>query len=154
MKYLKKSVACPKNYCYCLKILYSFHVKILSCLLSHLFFHMYVLTLKISMWAHQSCHLHKFNCVCILVTQSYLTLCDPMDPTWPHGSLPGSSVHGILQARILECIALPFYSGSSKPGDWAQISCIGGRFFTIWATRKTLSLIIWANFYFFFLKIH
>ena len=43
----------------------------------------------------------------VLVTQSYLTLCDPKDY-----SLPGSSVHGILQARILEWVAIPFSKGS------------------------------------------
>ena len=44
--------------------------------------------------------------------QSYLTLCDPMDY-----SLPGSSVHGILQARILEWVAMPSSRGSSQPRD-------------------------------------
>ena len=52
--------------------------------------------------------------------QSCLTLCDPMDYT----------VHGILQARILECIAFPFSRGSSQPRDWTQVSHITGRFFT------------------------
>ena len=46
----------------------------------------------------------------VLVSQSCLTLCNPMDC-----SLPGSSVHGILQARILEWIAIPFYRGCSQP---------------------------------------
>ena len=46
----------------------------------------------------------------VLVTQSCLNLCDPMDC-----SLPGSSVHGILQARMLECIAIPLPRGSSQP---------------------------------------
>ena len=56
----------------------------------------------------------------------------------PHGrrSLPGSSVHGILQTRILEWIAIPFSRGSSRPRDWTQVSFIVGRFFTIWATRE------------------
>ena len=49
----------------------------------------------------------------VLVTQSYPTLCNPMDC-----SLPGSSVHGILQARILKWVALPFSRGSSWPRDW------------------------------------
>ena len=53
-------------------------------------------------------------------------------------SLPGSSVHGILQARILEWIANPFSRGSSWLRDHTQVSCIAGRFFTIWATGKTL----------------
>ena len=53
-------------------------------------------------------------------------------------NLPGSSVHGILQARILEWVAVPFSGGSSQPRDRTQVSCIAGRFFTIWATREAL----------------
>ena len=64
--------------------------------------------------------------VCVLVSQSCPTLCDPMDC-----SLPGSSVRGILQARILEWVAVPFCRGSSLPRDQTQVSCIAGRFFTI-----------------------
>ena len=63
-------------------------------------------------------------CHCSL-TKSCLTLCDPMDC-----SLPGSSVHGILQARILEWVAIPLSRGSSQPRDQACISCTAGRFFT------------------------
>ena len=73
---------------------------------------------------------HK-GLVCVLTVQSCPTLCDPMDC-----SLPGSSVHGILQARILEWVAIPFSKGSSWPRDQTQLSCIGGRLFTIWATRE------------------
>ena len=51
-------------------------------------------------------------CVCVLVAQLYLTLCDPMDC-----GLPGSSVHGILLARILEWVAILFSRGSSQPRD-------------------------------------
>ena len=61
--------------------------------------------------------------VVVLVTQSCQILCDPMD-----GSLPGSSVHGILQARILEWVVLPFSEGSSQPRDRTHVSylfCIG-----------------------------
>ena len=50
---------------------------------------------------------------------------------------PGSSVHEILQARILEQVANFFSRGSSQPRDWTQVSRIVGRFFTIWATRDT-----------------
>ena len=57
-------------------------------------------------------------CVC-LVAQSYLTLCDPLDC-----SLPGSSVHGTFQARILEWVAIPSLRRSSWPRDRTQISCI------------------------------
>jgi len=45
-------------------------------------------------------------------------------------SLPGSSLHGIFQARILEWVAIFFYRGSSQPRDGTQVSCIAGRFFT------------------------
>ena len=61
----------------------------------------------------------------VLVAQSNLTLCDPMDH-----SLPGSSVHGSLQARILEWVAISFSRGSSWPRDWIQVSSIAGRLFT------------------------
>ena len=51
-------------------------------------------------------------------------------------SSPGSFVHGILQARILEWIAVPFSKGSSPPRDQTQLSCLAGRFFSIRATRE------------------
>ena len=53
-------------------------------------------------------------------------------------SPPGSSVHGILQARTLEWVALPSSEGSSGPRDWTQVSSTAGRFFTSWATREAL----------------
>ena len=65
------------------------------------------------------------------VTQSCQTVWDPLDC-----SLPGSSVHGILQARILEWVAIPFSRGSSRPRDRTQVSCIAGRCSTLWATRE------------------
>ena len=48
----------------------------------------------------------------------------------------GSSVHGFFQARILEWVAIPFSRESSQPRDQTWVSCIAGRFFTIWATRE------------------
>ena len=65
------------------------------------------------------------------VTQSCPTLCYPMDC-----SLPGSSVHGIFQARVLEWVAISFSRESSWPRDWTQVSHIAGRGFTVWATRE------------------
>ena len=53
-------------------------------------------------------------------------------------SPPGSSVHGILQARILEWIAICFSRGSYWLRDWTQVSCIAGKLFTVWATREAL----------------
>ena len=49
---------------------------------------------------------------------------------------PGSSVHGILQARILERIAIPFSRRSSQPRHGTQAFCIAGKLFTIWATKE------------------
>ena len=51
-------------------------------------------------------------------------------------SLPGSSVHGIFQAIVLEWIAISFSRGSSQPRDQTQVSCIVDRRFTLWATRE------------------
>ena len=51
-------------------------------------------------------------------------------------SPPVSSVHGILQARIQEWVAIPFSRGSSQPRDQTWVSHIAGRFFAIWATRE------------------
>ena len=51
-------------------------------------------------------------------------------------SLSGSSVHGILQARILEWVAISFSRGSSRPRNWTWVSCIAGRWFTNWARRE------------------
>ena len=65
-------------------------------------------------------------CCCRLVAKSGLTLCNPVDC-----SLPGSSVHGIPQARILEWVAVSFSRRSSQSRDWTDISCIAGRIFTL-----------------------
>ena len=64
------------------------------------------------------------------VSQSCPVLCNPTDY-----SLPGSSVHGILQAWILEWVAISFSRGSFPSRDWTQVSCIAGRFSTVWAPR-------------------
>ena len=70
------------------------------------------------------------------VAQSSPTLCDPMDC-----SLPGSSIHGIFQARILKWVAISFCRGSSPPRDQTQVSHIAGRRFTIWATREVFLVV-------------
>ena len=67
----------------------------------------------------------------VFITQLCLTVCDPKDC-----SPPGSSVHGILQARILEWVVIPFSRGSSQSRDRTVVSCIASRFFTTWATRE------------------
>ena len=71
---------------------------------------------------------------------SHLTLCDPMDC-----SLPGSSVHGIFQATVLEWVAIAFSRVSSRPRDRTRVSLIVDRRFTIWATEKRLILLFPSN---------
>ena len=78
--------------------------------------------------------------MCVLVTQSCLTLRDFMNY-----KLPGSSVHGILQARILEWVAIPFSRGSSWSRDQTWVSCIAGRFLTVRATREALSSVYFSS---------
>ena len=75
-------------------------------------------------------YLYIFGCESE-VAQSCLTLCDPTDC-----SLPGSSVDGVFQARILEWVAISFSRGSSPPRDWTRVSRIVGRRFTVCATRE------------------
>ena len=75
--------------------------------------------------------------------QSCPTLYDPMN-----GSLPGSSVHGILQTRILEWIAMSFSWGSSQPRAQTWVSYIAGVFFTIWSPGKPkppTNLLTWSS---------
>ena len=76
-------------------------------------------------------------CVCVLVAESCLTLYNPM-----YYSLPGSSVHGILQARILEWVAISFSRGPSQPRS-NQVSCNlhYRQIFTIWIIREVQ---LWA----------
>ena len=77
--------------------------------------------------------------MCVLVAHSCPTLFKPMDC-----SSPGSSAHGILQARILGCVAILFCRESSQSRDWTWVSCIAGRCLTIWDTREAhLSICIY-----------
>ena len=68
-------------------------------------------------------------CIESEVAQLCPTLCDPVDC-----SLPGSSIHGILQARILEWVTISFSRGSSQPRDQTWVSRIGGRCFNLWTS--------------------
>ena len=72
-----------------------------------------------------------------LVTQSCPILCNPMDC-----SPPGSSVHGILQARILEWIVIPFSRGSSQPKDQTWVFCPAGGFLTTGSLEKSLDYLL------------
>ena len=73
----------------------------------------------------------KTKSVCVLVAQSCPTLWDPMNY-----SPPGSSVHGTLQARILEWDAISFSRRFSRPRNQTEVSSIAGRRFTVWATKE------------------
>ena len=72
--------------------------------------------------------------VVVIKSLSRVWLLQPMDC-----SLPCSSIHGFLQARILEWVAVSFSRGSSQPRNRTQVSCIAGRFFTNWAMREVQS---------------
>ena len=93
--------------------------------------------------------LQSWKKVKMLVSQSSPTptsptFCIPMD-----ASLPGSSVTGILQVRLLEWDAISYSIGSSWPGGWIWVCCFAGRFFAIWTTRETLqsSIFFWGACY-------
>ena len=87
------------------------------------------------------------------VSQSCLTLCDPVADCSP----PGSSVHGILQARMLEWVSLSFCRGSSQPRDRTRVSCVGSGFFTpatpgkspcsVWRVSFSLSITFEMGYY-------
>ena len=86
------------------------------------------------MWCERTAVGRKiiYVCICVmLIAQLCPTLCEPMDY-----SPPLSSIHGILQARILELVAIFFSRGSSQLRDQTQISHIAGGLFTIWAIRE------------------
>ena len=107
---------------------FSFLLKIVYLLLQFCF----VFFLNLTVWGMCT----KLEQLCVMEKALYhlkwklllcLTLCDLTDYT----------VHGILQARILEWVAYPFSSGSSWPRNWTRVSCIAGGFFASWATRET-----------------
>ena len=88
----------------------------------------------------------SLNCLCSLyimdwlackVAQSCPALCNPIDC-----SLPGSSIHGIFQARVLEWVAISFSRGCSQPRYQTWVSCIAGKFYTVRVTREVSPLSI------------
>ena len=93
-----------------------------------------------SIYQRQCNSLFSIMHACI-VAQWCPSLCNPMDC-----SSSGSSVYGILHTIILEWVSILFFRGSSPPRDHTQISCIAGRFFTIWVTRGVLCIINTLNF--------
>ena len=85
--------------------------------------------LSLGAWAFKPVCLALLPISCWLLSHAWLW--DPIG--W---SLPGSPVHEVLQARILEWVAIPFSPGSSQPRDSTRVSCNAARFFIIWATRE------------------
>ena len=77
----------------------------------------------------------KYNSMYVLVAQLWPTLCDPTDC-----SPPGSSVHGILQVKIPDSVAIPFSRWSSQARDRTHVSCLAVRIFAIWAIREIMCL--------------
>ena len=108
--YLGKGVEISRNWA---TAHFSVFMVLVGTVVSHI---MTCVTLSLIMvMCYNECILRLMVCVACLVTQWYLTLCDPMDC-----SPPGSSVHGISQARILEGVAMPSSRGSSQPRDQTQ----------------------------------
>ena len=86
----------------------------------------------------------KVMCMCAKLLQLYPTLYNPMDC-----NLPDSSVRGILQARILEWVAISSSKGSSQPRDWTHVSCsswIADGFFTAEPPGKSLKKSLFSQF--------
>ena len=108
----------------CLFLWHPWTFLLLHSILSHDYSKIYV-----SIFSLQTINKITFELLCMRA--SCFSLCNPMDC-----SQPGSSVHGILQARVLEWVTIPISRGYSWPRDWTQVSCLVGRFFTIWATRE------------------
>ena len=108
-------------------------LNLLLCTVLIIFFTRIILLFKIKITYWLKITIYAFNEILSEseVTQSCLTLCDPVDC-----SLPGSSVHGVLQARILECVAISLSRGSFQPRDRTQVSHIAGKCSSLWATRE------------------
>ena len=108
----------------------------MGCLIIFIFFNLFFNWSQIALKCVGFCHTttlisHNYICVCS-VAQLCLTLCNPMDC-----NLPSSSVHEILQARILERVAMLSSRGSSQPMDQTHISCTVGISFTTEPPEKT-----------------
>ena len=105
-------------------------------------------------WPHSYLYPQSLDTFCMCMP-SHVWLCDTMDY-----SLPSSFVHGILQARILEWVAISFFGGSSQPRDQAPVSALTGRFFstsTIWEAPDTfyvLAVILYIYIYIEYIYIY
>jgi len=102
------------------------YIHIYTCICLHIY---YIVKHICGYMIHTHTHTYEVKKVKVLVTELCPTLCNPMDCR-----PPGSSVYGILQARTLEWVVISFSRGSSWSRDRTQVSCVAGRFFTVWAT--------------------
>ena len=110
----------------------------------------YIQLNKMSLHISISISIYLYRYTYIVKALSCPTLCNPVDC-----SSPGSSIHGILRARILEWVAISFCRGSSQPRDRTQVSCIAGRRFNLWATREAYTDIhIYVHYVYIFIYIH
>ena len=110
-------------------------------LISSLFyFHEYMSSASLTLHSTTQLFPQKKTTLAHLPWRGIAALCSLAQscPTlWPHGLYPASSsVHGILQARMLEWAAMPSSRGSSQPRDQTQVSCLAGDSFTVWTPRK------------------
>ena len=118
------------------------HTYIYTCICLHVYYIVKHICGYMYTYIHTHTHIWSEK-VKVLVTESCPTLCNPMDCR-----PPGSSVYRILQARILEWVVISFSRGSSWSRDRTQVSCVAGRFFTVWATREAhLFIYLYANTY-------
>ena len=99
---------------------------------------MYPLTLSIFIGSKFNFDI-KLLCACVLVVQLCLVLYDPVDCI-----PPGSSVHGVLQSRVLEWVVIPSSRGSSPPRDQTWVSYIAGKFFTTWVTLLYICVCLYV----------
>ena len=90
------------------------------------------------------CYILLMHLIFYLILCSFIHFYEVKWKLLSHVRLSGTPriVHGILQARILEWVAVPFSRGSSQHRDWTQVFCVAGRFFISWATRGEISFRI------------
>ena len=94
-------------------------------------------------WVDQGDVVHTYNGLKVKVLLAQSCLCDPTDC-----SPPGSSVHGILQARILEWVAISYPRGSFRLRDRTRVSYTVGSFFNIWASREAYMMEYYSDIFF------
>ena len=113
----------------CGNLLFNFILSVNHCkdLSREMALHVYIMFITYSGFAWKM-HCRRHESEWKWKSLSCVQICDQMD----------STVHGILQARILEWVAYPFSSRSSWPRDWTRVSCMAGKFFTNWAIREAL----------------